>query len=94
MVKLLFVGILRRTDGKSITIVIKELKNNAHSEVKEDFIREIEIMSNSRHHNNILKLIGIFPQGNGDLKCINLQCHNIKYMVTLNAELGYFITSD
>ncbi|XP_050435479.1 tyrosine-protein kinase transmembrane receptor Ror-like isoform X2 [Adelges cooleyi] len=54
-------GTLRHTDGKEETVAIKVLKDHANSEAKEDFMREVEIMTYFRHQ-NILTLIGVCPQ--------------------------------
>lgn len=60
---LLYTGVLRHTDGKLETVAIKVLKDHANVEAKEDFMREVEIMTYFRHQ-NILTLIGVCPQGN------------------------------
>jgi len=58
----MFAGFLRQTDGRLDTVAIKMLKDHANTEAKEDFMREVEIMTYFRHE-NILTLIGICPQG-------------------------------
>ncbi|XP_050062324.1 tyrosine-protein kinase transmembrane receptor Ror-like isoform X2 [Aphis gossypii] len=54
-------GVLKHTDGKYETVAIKVLKDHTNSEAKEDFMREVEIMTYFRHP-NILTLIGVCPQ--------------------------------
>ncbi|XP_050529113.1 tyrosine-protein kinase transmembrane receptor Ror-like [Daktulosphaira vitifoliae] len=54
-------GTLTHTDGKVETVAIKVLKDHANAEAKEDFMREVEIMTYFRHQ-NILTLIGVCPQ--------------------------------
>ncbi|KAE9525166.1 hypothetical protein AGLY_014410 [Aphis glycines] len=54
-------GVLQHTDGKYETVAIKVLKDHTNSEAKEDFMREVEIMTYFRHP-NILTLIGVCPQ--------------------------------
>ncbi|KAL5237174.1 hypothetical protein ACI65C_004584 [Semiaphis heraclei] len=54
-------GILQHTDGKYETVAIKVLKDHTNLEAKEDFMREVEIMTYFRHP-NILTLIGVCPQ--------------------------------
>lgn len=55
-------GTLKHPDGKLETVAIKMLKDNSNSEAKEDFLREVEIMTYFRHQ-NILTLIGVCPEG-------------------------------
>ncbi|XP_026821320.1 tyrosine-protein kinase transmembrane receptor Ror-like [Rhopalosiphum maidis] len=54
-------GVLQQTDGKYETVAIKVLKDHTNLEAKEDFMREVEIMTYFRHP-NILTLIGVCPQ--------------------------------
>ncbi|XP_025424056.1 tyrosine-protein kinase transmembrane receptor Ror-like [Sipha flava] len=54
-------GVLRHNDGKLETVAIKVLKDHTNAEAKEDFMREVEIMTYFRHP-NILTLIGVCPQ--------------------------------
>lgn len=54
-------GVLQHTDGKYETVAIKVLKDHTNLEAKEDFMREVEIMTYFRHP-NILTLIGVCPQ--------------------------------
>ncbi|KAL4103464.1 hypothetical protein QTP88_018841 [Uroleucon formosanum] len=54
-------GILQQTEGKYETVAIKVLKDHTNVEAKEDFMREVEIMTYFRHP-NILTLIGVCPQ--------------------------------
>jgi len=67
-------GVLQHTDGKYETVAIKVLKDHTNSEAKEDFMREVEIMTYFRHP-NILTLIGVCPQGN-----ITLYSFHIMYL--------------
>jgi serine/threonine protein kinase len=43
-------------------VAVKILKEGMSNEVKEDFEREVEIMSNF-HHQNILSLLGVITKG-------------------------------
>ncbi|VVC44016.1 Hypothetical protein CINCED_3A003180 [Cinara cedri] len=58
-----FRGIMKHRDGRLETVAIKMLKDHSNSEAKEDFMREVEIMTYFRHP-NILTLIGVCPEEN------------------------------
>lgn len=45
-------------------VAVKILKEGVSNEVKEDFEREVEIMSNFSH-DNILSLLGVITKGKG-----------------------------
>ena len=49
-------------DDKTTPVAVKILKCDASRETKNDFRREVKIMS-SFEHENILKLLGIVPTG-------------------------------
>ena len=50
-------------DGAELTkVAVKVLKDGVSNEVKDDFEREVEIMS-AFDHENILKLIGVVTKG-------------------------------
>ena len=50
------------SDDKTTSVAVKILKCDASRETKDDFRREVKIMS-SFEHGNILKLLGIVPTG-------------------------------
>ena len=50
------------SDDKTTPVAVKILKCDASRETKDDFRREVKIMS-SFEHENILKLLGIVPTG-------------------------------
>ena len=50
------------SDDKTTPVAVKILKCDASRETKDDFRREVKIMS-SFEHGNILKLLGIVPTG-------------------------------
>lgn len=59
----LLVGLYYTSDPPSANdVAVKILKEGMSNEVKEDFEREVEIMSNF-HHDNILSLLGIITKG-------------------------------
>jgi serine/threonine protein kinase len=59
---LLFAGELQCPESNSQSLVaVKVLKENVSNEIREDFEREVEIMS-AFDHDNILKLIGVVTQ--------------------------------
>ena len=50
------------SDDKTTPVAVKILKCDASRETKDDFRREVKIMS-SFEHGNILQLLGIVPTG-------------------------------
>ena len=50
------------SDDKTTPVAVKILKCDASRETKDDFRREVKIMS-SFEHGNILKLLGVVPTG-------------------------------
>ncbi|XP_067008140.1 muscle, skeletal receptor tyrosine-protein kinase [Anabrus simplex] len=54
----------REDDDQPETVAVKVLKETASSEVEDDFMREVEIMSTFRHA-NILSLIGVVAREDG-----------------------------
>ena len=58
----MFTGEMQISDDKTTPVAVKILKCDASRETKDDFKREVKIMS-SFEHGNILKLLGIVPTG-------------------------------
>ena len=57
------IGELKWADCDVINVAIKILKRDASRETRDDFRREVEIMSGFSH-DNILRLLGISCSGN------------------------------
>lgn len=58
-------GELTDSEGAFVNVAVKVLKEGVSNEVRDDFEREVEIMS-AFDHDNILKLIGTVSSGNND----------------------------
>jgi len=53
-------GEMQLNEERTTPVAVKILKSDASSETRDDFRREVKIMS-SFDHENILKLIGVVP---------------------------------
>ena len=58
-------------DGHVSQVAVKVLKEGASRETRDDFKREVEIMS-AFDHTNILKLLGVVAIGRWSIYCIRM----------------------